>query len=236
MPCRSEGIQTERRRKPYIASAVLATLLVGALGSCTVSPPRLVDSRVEVQLIDDRDLDAQYQQLSVFVLAEDADGLSDLEFLYVIHDASDLYWKLNADTWQRIEQEGETWLGSSGLTMADYGPMRSGTYRLLLIDLAGERDEREVTVNAPAGTPDRSDFPSLTQERESVTLQAPVEEVTLRVIENRGRRRRALSAPLGTYELTEIFADGTRSGSSLFLELPPADGRGYRLISGPYRP
>ncbi|NBC29976.1 MAG: hypothetical protein GVY29_08285 [Spirochaetes bacterium] len=215
---------------------MIATLLVIALGSCTVSPPRVVDTRVEVQLIDDRDIDLQYQQLSAFVLAEDADGLSDLEFLYVIHDASDLYWQLNAETWQRIEQEGETWVGSSGLTMADYSPLRSGTYRLLLVDLAGERDEREVMVDAPVDAADPSDFPSLTQERETITVQAPVEEVTLRVFENRGRRRRTHSAPVGTYELTEVFTDGTLSGSSLFLELPPVDGRGYRLISGPYRP
>lgn len=126
-----------------------ATLLLASLASCTVSPPTVVDRRMSLQYVDDRDLDRRYEQLSVFVHAQDGDGIGDLEFLYVIHDESRLYWKLSADNWQRVEEGGSVWIGSSGLTRAEYGPVPRGRYRIIVIDRAGERDETALDLSAP---------------------------------------------------------------------------------------
>ena len=80
-----------RRVGMYLEKRLLLLLSLAALLSCTVAPPQVLDSRVEMQLVDDRDLGRVYPQLSVFLLAEDGDGVGDLELRYVIHDESRLY-------------------------------------------------------------------------------------------------------------------------------------------------
>jgi len=68
--------------------------------------------------------------------------------MYLVHDDSELYWHLNADNWVFKEEGGSYWVGANGLE----GPEASlprGTYRMLVVDKAGERAERTFTVNAP---------------------------------------------------------------------------------------
>ncbi len=221
-------------RGGLLSTAIIALLL--ATG-CTVAPPEILESRVELRLVDDRDTGERYEQLSVFVLGRDDDGIDDLQFLYVVHDESNLYWKLTSDRWQRLEEGGGTWIGSSGLTMADYGAIPGGTYRLLLIDAAGERDEAEVSVAGADVDLAEVEFPRLEAADERAVLTGPENQIVLRVLDSRGRRSRAVSAPSGTYRWEYLLGEQRDpGGATIYLEIEPSDGRVPRRISGPYRP
>ncbi len=225
----------KRISRAALVGALIAALF-GAIG-CTVAPPELLDTRVELQLVDDRDTGEAYEQLSVFVLGRDDDGIDDLQFLYVIHDESDLYWKLSSDRWQRLEEGGNTWVGSSGLTMADYGPIPGGTYRLLLIDVAGERDEVEVTVAQSEVDPTQVEFPRLEPSDGRAVLTGPSNEIILRILDSRGRRSRVISAPSGTYRWEYLLGEQLEpTGATIYLEIQGSDTTLPRRISGPYRP
>lgn len=235
-----------RRVGMYLEKRLLLLLSLAALLSCTVAPPQVLDSRVEMQLVDDRDLGRVYPQLSVFLLAEDGDGVGDLELLYVIHDESRLYWRFRSDSWQRIEYGGNTWVGFSGLTMADYGSFPAGQYRLLIIDRAGERDETTVRVGGVLPEPAelREAFPQLESDGEGVRLVTE-DPVLLRLTDERGREVRSLEAQAGEYRWQDLAGAGVDPGGlSLHLELPPRASAGavpgssrdtLRFLAGPYR-
>ncbi len=90
----------------------------------------------QVTLVDDRELDAHYTALSLFVRPDDPDGFDDLAELYLIDDQEELFWRLDPDTWQK-SGSGDSWIGSNGLVLPDGAPLPAGEYRLLLRDLAG---------------------------------------------------------------------------------------------------
>ncbi|MCK5198132.1 MAG: hypothetical protein KAR21_07265, partial [Spirochaetales bacterium] len=72
-----------------------------------------------------------HQELSVFVLVEDEDGIGDIESIYLIHDESELFWKLNPDSWKHKVLGGKNWIGSNSIRMGDSSSLPAGNYRLL---------------------------------------------------------------------------------------------------------
>ena len=245
------------------AGLVLVFVVSWLMFSCTVSPPSLVNQRVDMQYVDDQDLGQRYEQLSVFVHVQDGDGIGDLEFLYIIHDESHQYWKLSADTWQRVEENDTVWLGSSGLTTADYSPLPRGSYRILVIDRAGERDESSTRLAVPSrlnGDAPQPVFAQLSLQAgeageageaaetlfeiqragladETLDDTAQDAGIVVRVMDGRGRRVQTLRAGTGTYTREDLLGEDRAAGSMrVYLELPPKEKGMPRRISGPYRP
>jgi len=142
----SPGCCVRLSRLPSLACVLLAML---ALSGCAVKPPSLgsIESRLIVVATDaagHRD-----ERLSCFASVSDGDGIADIEYLYVVHDASELFWTLTADDWVQKDDGSGFWLGSNGLRAPD-GVMPRGSYRIILVDKAGERDERSFVLSAPA--------------------------------------------------------------------------------------
>jgi len=141
------------RRPPALhrlaAQALLAaTLLAAGLSSaCAGKPPQILRVLWQVTLVDDREQDARYTALSLFVRPDDPDGIDDLAELYLIDDAGELFWRLDPDNWQK-SGAGEPWIGGNGLRLPDGSPFPAGEYRLLLRDLGGESAEQ--TLRLPA--------------------------------------------------------------------------------------
>ncbi|RKX87681.1 MAG: hypothetical protein DRP58_02260 [Spirochaetes bacterium] len=88
-----------------------------------------------------------YQNLSVFLLIDDADGLSDIDFIYIIHDESELFWILSPETWVEKVISGKNWIGSNNISMNDKSDLPSGKYRILVLDKAGERDSQQINIS-----------------------------------------------------------------------------------------
>ena len=125
---------------------IAALVLIAALSGCETSPPELYELQWVLVDFDDRELDRRYERLSVFVRAADADGLEDLDELYVIHDGGELFWRATADTWTRDERDGATWIGAASLAMPGEQAFPAGEYRVLLIDAGGERDASRFVI------------------------------------------------------------------------------------------
>ena len=129
------------------ATAALGLLvLLAVLGGCETSAPELYELQWLLVDYDDRELERRYERLSVFVRAADADGLDDLDELYVIHDGGELFWRATADTWTRDVRDGATWIGAASLAMPGEQPFPAGEYRVLLIDAGGERDHSRFVI------------------------------------------------------------------------------------------
>ena len=125
---------------------VVALVLIAALERLRNQSAGVVRTAVGLVDFDDRELDRRYERLSVFVRAADADGLEDLDELYVIHDGGELFWRATADTWTRDERDGATWIGAASLAMPGEQAFPAGEYRVLLIDAGGERDASRFVI------------------------------------------------------------------------------------------
>jgi hypothetical protein len=89
------------------------------------------------------------ESLSVFASIHDPDGSEDIEALYLACDEASLVWKFDKDTWIEKEQEGSTWIGSNAIAMPDGSALPRAAYRLMVVDAAGERDERLFRLAEP---------------------------------------------------------------------------------------
>ena len=94
-----------------------------------------------------------YESLSVFASIKDEDGLDDIGEIWVLNDESALAWKLTNADWTKAMEGADTWVGGSALTIPEFEGMPRGTYRLVAIDAAGQRAEREFRVSG--SFPDR---------------------------------------------------------------------------------
>jgi hypothetical protein len=135
------------RRLAAPALLAAAILTAGLLASCAGKPPEILRLLWQVTLVDDRELDARYIAVSLFVKPADPDGFDDLAELYLINDQEELFWRLDADSWQK-SGTGEPWIGSNGLGMPDGSPLLAGEYRVLLRDLGGESTEQSFRLPA----------------------------------------------------------------------------------------
>jgi hypothetical protein len=137
--------------KNAIAAALAAAVLAA---SCSQAAPR----------IDSVSLRLTYrsggnERLSFFALSYDEDGTLDLEELHLLNDRAQLYWTVTSKDWIVVEQSGETWIGSHGISMPDGASFPRGAYRAVLVDKGGDRAEREIFFDPPAAA--RRQFPSL---------------------------------------------------------------------------
>jgi len=126
-----------KRIKPFILNIVLLMLV-----SCSGSVPEIGQLVWQINFIQKAEESSSYVELSVFALLNDEDGIADIDKIYVINDKAELFWVLDNNNWTMKVISGGNWLGSNNLRMNDYSSLPSGSYKMLVIDKAGERDSR----------------------------------------------------------------------------------------------
>jgi hypothetical protein len=226
-----------RRNVPILVVLVAAFGLVLA---CSSAPPRITGLYSTLAVVDNRTLQAKYEQLSVFVQAEDENGFSDLAHLYIINDRADLYWALGPDSWERRGPQGQEWVGSNDIVMPDGSALPRGEYRVVLVDISGARDERTFVLDHGPTKPGAVVFPTLKLQSDRITVAGPYANDTVSVIDPTGRdptgqfsSRREVSP--GTFTLPEILGRAPEPGRRLDLYVHTYDeAAGLVLISGPY--
>ena len=197
-----------------------------ALPGCETSAPELYELQWLLVDFDDRDLDRRYERLSVFVRAADADGLDDLDELYVIHDGGELFWHATADTWTRDERGGATWIGAAALAMPGEQPFPAGAYRVLLIDTGGERaTSRFVIPEQRRSTP----LPDVRQRAGTFAVSGGADYELW--IMSEGVLRESLAAAGEVHLGGDDYRAGVRYDVYVFGRLPGAD---KGALSGPY--
>jgi hypothetical protein len=218
------------------APALLAALVLaaGLTSGCAGKPPEILRVLWQLTLVEDRELNARYTTLSLFVKAGDPDGFDDLAELYLIDDAGERFWRLEAGSWQK-SGSGEPWIGSGGLRLPDGSPFPAGEYRLLLRDLGGESAEQ--TLQLPAVS---------LEELERLLPRVEVRGGEIRVT-TRGRARQLwLYDSRGAYvavrplagdsqPVAELLATHSQLAPGFRFKVYVASGRPYiGALSGPY--
>ena len=108
--------------------------------SCSGAVPEIGQFIWQVNFLQTPSELSGHQELSVFTLIEDEDGIGDIDYIYLIHDESELFWKLNSSEWNQKVLGGKNWIGSNSIRMNDRSNLPSGTYRLVVIDKGSDQD------------------------------------------------------------------------------------------------
>lgn len=156
--------------------ALALALSCAAAFSCSGKPPEILAMDWRICLEREND-GALAERLSLMCAVRDDDGYKDLEYLYLISDDREAFWKLPADSWRAREIDGQTWIGSEGFADPDGRSFGRGTYRVVLIDKGGDRHERKVVIQAPS-TEGRSP-PTLAVEGEDAVISGDWAEYEL---------------------------------------------------------
>jgi hypothetical protein len=163
-----------RRGGRRAAATAVAAALLGALllGGCAGKPPSI--ARVYARPVYQRGAgETATARLSVFLVANDPDGIEDLSAFYVINDDAELFWKVDSSSWIKATAEGETWIGTNALSMPDSGPVPPGTYRVVLEDQSGETTEMNFDIPVPSDLPAKATYPTATVSGDAITVSGP---------------------------------------------------------------
>jgi len=205
---RFKGLQLKIMPCCLKLTGLLALLL---LNSCAINPPEISSISKRLIIAANSDKGDFTEQLSLMVSVRDKDGFSDIEHLYVLNDPDEIFWALDAENWIKQEEGDAVWIGHNSLR----GPeplLPRGDYRLVLVDRAGERDERALIIREPVT--DIYDGPRPRLEKLSMLLDSPYTANTAFFFDAAGNVRRTVDIKPGTTLLDELWPDaGWRTGA-----------------------
>jgi len=234
----STGLRRDKDARPCRAPCRSLALLLGGglmallvLGACTGSPPEIMRNRSGLIVFVDRENEEVVEQLSVYVHAEDEDGEEDIDELYVIHDEAQLSWNLDRATWQERERDEIRWIGHAGLAPAD-GVIPRGTYRLVVVDRAGMRDEHTLEVVARDEIVTWEDHPQLVRQNDLVVPAGGRGPYRLRFLSSRGNVVGEISLPTEGASAEEIREAISENDQTYLMEYRARDEAW--VIVGPY--
>ena len=186
---------------------IFTVLIAAALSSCAVNPPGFVSTshRLVVQAVNGTG--QREERLSFFASLRDQDGIDDIEYLYILHDESELLWTLTLDNWVRRDEGDSVWLGSNGLEPGDDGLMPRGRYRAVVVDKAGERDERVFNLSAPVTL--TYALPVLGLAGNQLTLNSPYQVNTLFFLDPADNPVKTVGINPGTSSLDALWGDSS---------------------------
>src|SRR6056297_741174 len=139
--CRGQLLRT------FLPALLLSAALLLA-GSCSGQPPELAQLFWQLNVVYDTGASTQYEELTLFVHAEDADGLQDIDQLELLHNQQELLWSFDSAQWRMVEREGESWIGTNGIRKSAARILPRGEYRVKLSDKAGEAAETAFIVSS----------------------------------------------------------------------------------------
>jgi hypothetical protein len=145
-----------KNAKFTVLSAIFAAFFA-LFVSCSSSKPEISYGFMNLVLYEGESGPSEH--FLFFFIAEDEDGIENLDELYLYHDREQLRWKINSDEWVSYTQDNKTWIGSRSITIQE-GTLPRGVYRAVLVNKGGERGERLFTYDADVRHP----FPGITIE------------------------------------------------------------------------
>ncbi|MFH2113348.1 MAG: hypothetical protein ABIJ86_02425, partial [Spirochaetota bacterium] len=180
---------------------------LSALSSCAVNPPGFVSTSHRLILLASDSTGQREERLSFFASIRDQDGVGDIDYLYVMHDESELFWTLTVDNWIQKDEGDSVWLGSNGLEPGDVGLMPRGRYRAVVVDKAGERDERIFNLSAPVS----KDYalPAIRLVGNQLTLDSPYQVNNLFFLDPADNPVKTVGINPGTSTLDTLWGDSS---------------------------
>ncbi len=218
----------------FVGAAGVAGLLC-LLAACEVAAPEAHELFWKRVVFADLRQGRTYETLTLFARVSDADGLDDLDALYVMNDEAQLFWRLTPEVWVVDRSDSSTWIGSTALAMPSDEPLPAGVYRVIVQDIAGQTAERSFRIAGGTG-------PEALRQAEAMDVAIDANELTV-------------TGPFASYEVWLYGNAGSRVAAWAFAERidlesalpegiladelllyvyaePPDDGSGY--LTGPY--
>ena len=127
---------------------LISLLLLGGFFSCSRAEPRILYGYMELVYYPGKD--KPEERFSFFVLPEDDDGINNLSELNLYNDREGLRWNFTPENWVKLEENGQTWIGSRHIAIHDNTSLPRGQYRAVLVNKGGESTERYFTFDGPA--------------------------------------------------------------------------------------
>ena len=128
----------------YIASLVSLFFIT----SCTQGIPEILSLSTQVIKVQQEDLTFT-EQLSVFVFFTDSDGTQDFASISLCHNDTGLTWTIDKEDAVVRLRGKDRWIGSSVLVGPGGGAIPSGTYTLVVSDLAGNEAVSIISIIRP---------------------------------------------------------------------------------------
>lgn len=218
-----------------LAAACVVGCLFGCVLGCTGKPPEILRVFWQVNLVEDRERGAVYQSLSLFLRPRDPDGFEDIEEVYLVNDAEELFWRLDAGSWRQSGSGDETWIGSNAIRLPDGSALPSGEYRVLLRDVGGDSAEQSLQIQAPPVEQARLHLPDVSVRDGSVLISGRAASYQLWLYDSAGAFVGSRPALPGATPTASLLADFPvlRGGFSMkvYAYVP---GLRIGVISGPY--
>jgi len=126
---------------------LLFFLLCAVYSACSRTEP--VIEYGFVSLVYYQENDKIRERLSFFIIADDEDGIANLDELFLYHDYEQLHWRLGSSDWMTITNNEKTWIGSWSLSLDGDENIPRGQYRAVLINKGGEKTQRNFTFDPP---------------------------------------------------------------------------------------
>ena len=205
------------------------------LAACEVAAPEAHELFWKRVVFEDLRVGRTYETLTLFARVSDADGLQDLEALYVMNDDAQLFWRLTPQDWVVDRTDGGTWIGSTALAMPEDEPLPAGVYRVIVQDIAGQTAEIRFQIAGTAGAAARRQAEAIevTIEADELAVTGPFASYEVWLYGSAGSRVAAATFA-ERIDLESTLANDTRTEELLvYVYAAPADGpTGY--LSGPY--
>jgi hypothetical protein len=163
----------------------------------------------------------------------DADGIEDVDLLYILQDKHELLWELDADGWRKFENGEEVWIGSNNIRMNDGSTFPRALYRLIVIDRSGERSADEFFINADEVEVELSAFPRASISDDTITLEGNFAEFTLWFYDDTGGQVKIFTSSEKNLPLSSALNPRERQISRFFYVNTLNESGGYGFIYGP---
>jgi hypothetical protein len=185
--------------------------------ACAVNPPEFVSMTHRLVVIATDAGGGREERLSFFTAVSDKDGIADLDYLFVMHDASETCWLLSPDSWIRRDEGDTTWLGSNGLKAPDGPLLPRGEYRVVLVDKAGERAERRFQMRLP----DTTDYalPTIRLDGNQAVIESPYPTNTLFFLDPGNGVIRTVAVNVGRIAMDTLWGDANWRGAAHAMTL-----------------
>jgi len=154
-----------RKNMKFTVFSAMSAAFLALFVSCSTSKPEISYGFMSLVLYEGES--GPEEHFSFFVLAEDEDGIENLDELYLYNDREQLRWKIKNDEWVSYTQNNKTWIGSRSITVQE-GSLPRGVYRAVVVNKSGERGERLFTYDTDVRHP----FPVIEIENGAYSIQS----------------------------------------------------------------
>jgi len=218
------------RYKIMLITIIIAVVMI----SCSGSVPQIGQVVWQINFLKESSEKQLVQALSLFILVEDEDGLADIDSVFIIHDESELFWKLTPQTWSKKIINNKNWIGSNKISMNDNSNLPSGKYRILVLDKAGERDSLQINISSNMLVIDNNIlFPELFPGTD-IVIRSDFSENTLRIYDESMDLLKNLKIEKKIISRSVIEND--TNGKAFWISIYSFNEEtGTGFINGPYR-